>query len=46
MDKLKMRSVDGMQKYIELMGKIFPNVVTEVKRIDKGEKAIDFDVLR
>lgn len=46
MDNLKMHSFDGVQRNIELIGKLFPNAITEVKRNGKVEHAIDFDVLR
>ena len=46
MDKLKMHSLDVVQRNIELIGKLFPNAITEVKRDSKVEQAIDFDVLR
>lgn len=46
MDKLKMHSLDGVARNIELIGKLFPNAITEVKRDGKVEQAIDFDVLR
>lgn len=46
MDTLKMHSLDGVQRNIELIGKLFPNAITEVKRDGKVEHAIDFDVLR
>ena len=46
MDNLKMHSLDGVQRNIELIGKLFPNAITEVKRSGKVEHAIDFDVLR
>ena len=46
MDNLKMHSLDGVQRNIDLIGKIFPNAITEVKRNGKVENAIDFDVLR
>lgn len=46
MDTLKMNSLDGVQRNIELIGKLFPNAITEVKRNGKVEHAIDFDVLR
>ena len=46
MDNLKMHSLDGVQRNIDLIGKLFPNVITEVKRNGKVEHAIDFDVLR
>lgn len=46
MDKLKMHSLDVVQRNIELIGKLFPNAITEVKRDGKVEHAIDFDVLR
>ena len=35
-----------MARNIELIGKLFPNAVTEVLRDGKVERAIDFDVLR
>ena len=46
MDTLKMHSLDGVQRNIELIGKLFPNAITEVMRDGKVEHAIDFDVLR
>ena len=46
METLKMHSLDGVQRNIELIGKIFPNAITEVKRNGKVEHAIDFDILR
>ena len=46
MDTLKMHSLDGVQRNIELIGKLFPNAITEVKRNGKVEHALDFDVLR
>lgn len=46
MGNLKMHSLDGVQRNIELIGKLFPNAITEVKRDGKVEHAIDFDVLR
>ena len=41
-----MHSLNGVQRNIELIGKLFPNAITEVKRNGKVEHAIDFDVLR
>ena len=46
METLKMHSLDGVQRNIELIGKLFPNAITEVKRDGKVEHAIDLDVLR
>ena len=46
METLKMHSLDGVQRNIDLIGKLFPNAITEVKRNGKVEHAIDFDVLR
>ena len=46
METLKMHSLDGVQRNIELIGELFPNAITEVKRNGKVEHAIDFDVLR
>ena len=46
METLKMHSLDGVQRNIDLIGKLFPNAITEVKRDGKVEHAIDFDVLR
>ena len=46
MDTLKMHSLDGVQRNIDLIGELFPNAITEVKRNGKVEHAIDFDVLR
>lgn len=45
-NKLKMCSLDGVAQNIELIGQLFPNAITEVKRGEKLEKAIDFDILR
>ena len=45
MDKLKMHSLDGVARNIDLIGDLFPNAVTEVLRDGKVERAIDFDVL-
>ena len=41
-----MHSLDGVERNIELIGKLFPNAITEVMRNGKVEHAIDFDVLR
>lgn len=46
MDQLKMHSLDGVERNIEMIGKLFPNAVTEVMRNGRLEHAIDFDVLR
>lgn len=46
MENLKMHSLDGVQRNIELIGELFPNAITEVKRNGKVEHVIDFDVLR
>ncbi|ERL22621.1 DNA (cytosine-5-)-methyltransferase [Oribacterium sp. oral taxon 078 str. F0263] len=46
MDKLKMHSLDGVERNIEQIGRLFPNAVTEVMRDGRVEHAIDFDVLR
>lgn len=46
MDKLKMQSMDMVQGNIEKIRQLFPNAVTEVKRGDKIELAVDFDVLK
>lgn len=46
MDKLKMHSIDGVVRNKELIGKLFPNTITEVMRNGKVEHAIDFDLLR
>ena len=46
MKTLKMHSLDGVERNIELIGKLFPNAITEVMRGGKVEHAIDFDVLR
>lgn len=35
MDKLKMHSLDGVARNIELIGNLFPNAVTEVMRDGK-----------
>ena len=46
MDKLKMMSMDKVSENIEKMKALFPNCVTEVKRGEEVEYAIDFDVLK
>ncbi len=46
MDQLKMHSLDGVERNIEMIGKLFPNAVTEIMRNGRLEHAIDFDVLR
>ena len=46
MDKLKMHSLDGVERNIERIGKLFPNAMTEAMRGGKVVHAIDFDVLR
>ena len=46
MDKLKMHSLDGLQRNIDLIGKLFHNAITEGQRNGKVGHAIDFDVLR
>ena len=46
MNNLKMHSLDGVERNIELIGMLFPNVITEIKRNGKVQHAIDFDVLR
>lgn len=56
MEKLKMHSPDGVDKNIEMIGKLFPNVLTEritgYEKLSDGtekpiiERAIDFDILR
>ena len=37
MENLKMHSLDGVQRNIELIGELFPNAITEVKRDGKVE---------
>lgn len=47
MKKMKMESIDGISRNIELIGKLFPNVITEVKNNRGGySKAIDFEKLK
>ena len=46
MDKLKMHSLDGVERNIDRIGKLFPNAITEVMRGGRVEHAIDFDILR
>lgn len=46
MDKLKMMSMDKVSENIEKIKALFPNCVTEVKRGEGVEYAIDFDVLK
>lgn len=41
-----MQSLDGVKRNIVMIGKLFPNAITEVMRNGKVEPAIDFDVLR
>ena len=47
MDKLKMHSINKVDKNIEKIGKLFPNCITERKN-EKGEVeyAVDFDMLK
>ena len=45
MDTLKMHSLDGVQRNIEMIGKLFPNAITEVKRDGKVEHAIDLSLI-
>ncbi len=45
-DQLKMHSLNGVEKNIEQIAKLFPNTVTEVIRDGKVEHAIDFDILK
>ena len=45
-EKLKMQSMDKVQYNIEKIREMFPNAVTEVKRDEKTELAVDFDVLK
>jgi len=42
MDNLKMHSLDGIQRNIDLIGKLFPNAITEVKRNGKVELTLTF----
>ena len=47
MDKLKMQSIDMVEKNIEKIGAIFPNVITEMKSENgKLKKGIDFEKLK
>ena len=41
-----MHSLDKLAQNIEMIGKLFPNAITEVVRNGKIEYAVDFDVLR
>ncbi|MCB1191141.1 MAG: site-specific DNA-methyltransferase [Leptospiraceae bacterium] len=47
MEKLKMQTPNLVDKHIESIGRIFPNVITEIQD-EKGnlKKAIDFDLLK
>ena len=47
MDKIALGTPDGAVENVELLGKLFPQVVTEVAN-DEGklERAVDFDALR
>lgn len=46
MEKLRMSSLNKIEKNIELIANFFPNAITEVKRNGKITRAVDFDVLR
>lgn len=47
MDKLKMQSIDMIEKNIDKIGALFPNVITEMKDEDgKLKKVIDFEKLK
>ena len=46
MTQLKLHSLDKVAANIDAIAALFPNVVTEVLRDGKTERAIDFDVLR
>lgn len=46
MDKLKMTSMDKVQRNIEKIRALYPNAVTEVLRDGKPTLAVDFDVLK
>lgn len=47
MEKMKMESVDGVQKNIEIIEKYFPNCITEDKCAGGGyKKAINFESLK
>ena len=46
MDKLKMHSMDMVDRHIEQIGALFPNCVTETMKGGKVVRAIDFDMLR
>lgn len=46
MDKLKMHSMDMVDRNIEQIGSLFPNCITEAIKDGKVVHAIDFDVLR
>lgn len=46
MEKLRMETRDGVERNVERIGALFPNVITEVKRKGRVERAIDFDALR
>ena len=47
MDKLKMQTPNLIDKNIEQIAKLFPNVMTEIKdEAGNSKKAIDFDLLK
>lgn len=46
MERMKMHSRDNVAANVEAVGRLFPNVLTEVVRDGKLVQAIDFDVLR
>lgn len=43
MDKLKMHSLYGVERNREMIGKLFPNTITEVMRNGKVEHATNFE---
>ena len=47
MDKIALGTPDGAVENVELLGKLFPQVVTETENGEGGlERAVDFDALR
>ena len=47
MDKIALGTPDGAVENVELLGKLFPQVVTEMESVEgKLERAVDFDALR
>ena len=47
MNKMRMESIDKVERNIEEIGELFPNCITETKNLNgKSKKTINFDLLR